>query len=457
MGLRVRGGNPLRPTETDERTDGILTNRGIFYCMDCFRIRAIFLVVTVGAVCLAGCSTVRLRAPLDLTATPLSPSALREFYQKEAGIRPAPVLKAAFHDGGPAIKAEMLRLVSQAKDYILVDSFLLTDGPESREVLDALAKKAGEGVGVYVIGDSSSRFIPEKQAFDYLKERGVPVAEFNPIRGWRLARGLLLLERDHRKFWIIDGRHVFLGGANVTDSSLMSPEVGGNRDLMLTLDSREAARDLTQSFVETWNESMPLATLNAADFGKGDPALTTSNGFWFFNQEKVLEKPSSTEIVMDGLFASACNSVWLVEPYAFTNPWILSKIRKMTMRGVEVNVVLSSQVRAPRFRYASFYGIKDLTEAGARVWIFDEATPLHYKCALVDDDLAYVGSANLNLRSYYFSRELNVVFTDPSSVDSMREVIDSVLRGCRRVTAEEAAKYRSLPFLTWWLVMQGAG
>lgn len=426
--------------------------------MECLRIRALFLGVALGAVCLAGCSTARPRVLSDLTAAPFSPAALREFYGKEAGVRPTPVSKSAFHDGGPAIKAEMLRLASQAKNHILVDSFLLTDGPEAREVLDALAGKAEEGVKVHVIGDSSSRFVPEKQAFDYLKERGVPVAEFNPVRGWRLALAPLLLERDHRKFWIVDGRQVFLGGANVNDPSLMSPETGGNRDLMVTLDSREAARDLTRSFVKTWNESKPFATIDEADFGTENPTSTAGGGFWFFNQDKVLEIPSPTEVMMEGLFASARDSVWLVEPYAFTNSGILSSIRRMTTRGVEVNIVLSSQVRAPRFRYASFYGIKDLNEAGARVWIFDsEASPLHYKCALVDDDLAYAGSANLNLRSYRFSRELNVVFAAPAAVGSVRAVIDSVRQDCRRATAEEAEQYRSLPFLTWWLIMQAAG
>ena len=161
---------------------------------------------------------------------------------------------------------------------------------------------------------------------------------------------------------------------------------------------------------------------------------------------------------MEGLFASARRSIWLVEPYAFVNSGILSHIRAMTDRGVEVNIILSTQVRSPRFRYAAFYGIKDLTEAGARVWIFDsKISPLHYKCALVDDEIAYVGSANLNFRSYFLSKELNVVFEDAASVKGVRDVIDSVRKDCREATPEDARKYRSIPFLTWWLIMQAAG
>jgi len=421
------------------------------------------MVACIQSVGLVG--TALLAALLCSCSIPLDepdPFAAREelsaYYGEAAAVSPVPVSNSRFSDNGPAIKDEMLRLIGLAEKHILVGSFLLTDGLESREILDALAAKAGEGVRVQVIGDASSRFVPEKQAFDYLVETGVPVAEFNPVRGWRLLALPILLERDHRKFWIIDGRWISLGGANINEPSLVSPEKGGNRDLMVTVESPVAAGELIRSFVETWNESDAPGKLNASDFATGDPLLNPSSEFWFFNQEKIYKKPSPTDVMMDGLFASAKESIWLVEPYTFVNESILSDIRRMAGRGVEVNVVLSSQARAPRFRYASFYGIKDLSEAGAKVWIFDsETSPLHYKCALVDDQLAYVGSSNLNLRSFHLSRELNTVFDDPQSVSAVRAVIKSVMEDCRPVPLEEARNYRSLPFFTWWAIMQIAG
>ncbi len=413
--------------------------------------------IALGAISLVGCA-----GPRPEVAVGLDRAGLAAYYQKEAQEELTPVTRHELFDGGPAIKAEMLRLVDLARDYILVDSFLVTDGPESREVLDALAKKAKEGVRVQVIGDSSSRFVPELQGFNYLNDRGVPAAEFHPIRGWRVFLLPNLFERDHRKFWVVDGRWVFLGGANVNDPSLMAPGQGGNRDLMMTLESRAAARRLTGSFVKTWNQSDGPGKLDEADFvtGEGRAESTAGEGtsFWFFDQDDIRIRPTKTEVMMEGLFASARRTVWLVEPYTFVNPRILSSIRSMTDRGVQVNVLLSSQARAPRFRYASFYGIKDLIESGAKVWIFDSAaSPLHYKCALIDDELAYAGSSNLNLRSYRLSRELNVVFDHPGSVAEIRAVIHSVLKDCRIPTREEAKHYRTLPFLTWWLIMQGAG
>lgn len=395
-------------------------------------------------------------APVFLGAC-VSPRALQEGEGAPGGAVCLPVSGAEFVDSGEAIRREMLQLVRGARSSILIDSFLLNDGPRSREILDALAAKAKAGVAVHIIGDGASRYVREPEAFELLDSRGVATAEFNPVKGWRLFIPSHILERDHRKFWIIDGRTVFLGGANLSDSSLVDAAQGGNRDLMVRVESPAAARYLTESFARTWEESVAELPFR---FTPSPPTDWEPGGveFCFYNQENVRGRASPTKAMFDGLFAAARESVWLIEPYTFTNAEILDQIRGMTQRGVEVNLVLSTQARAPRFRYASYYGIRDLIKAGARVWVYDsEVSPLHYKCALVDDRIAFVGSANLNHRSYHLSRELSVVFDDPASVGEVKKVVESVKEGCREVDLREARRYRSVPFATWWLIMQTAG
>lgn len=162
--------------------------------------------------------------------------------------------------------------------------------------------------------------------------------------------------------------------------------------------------------------------------------------------------------MVDGLCASARRSVWLVEPYTFTNEGILERIRTLSARGVDVHLILSARTRDPRFSHAALYGVRDLQKAGARVWMYEsETTPLHYKCALVDDRMAFIGSSNINYRSFHLSRELNVVFDDPASVGAVRKVIESLRPQCREISDQEAQTYRKLPFALWWLIMQAAG
>jgi cardiolipin synthase len=321
------------------------------------------IAAVILAVLPVGCAT-RPRFPEPRIAN----GDLGAFYKESAGVPRSEVAAPEFRDSGPEIRREMLELIRGARHSILVDSFLLNDGPASREVLDALVEKSRQGVVVRVLGDASSRFVREEEAFTYLSDQGVPTAEFNPVRGWRLFVPHAIFERDHRKFWIVDGRRIFLGGANLSDLSLIPPEEGGNRDLMVRFDSPGVGRELTRSFVSTWNESRAPRPLSIDELNLDRPTSRVGGtGCWIFNQDSVPMNPSLTEVMFDGLFASATRTVWLVEPYTFTNPEIIKSVREMTARGVEVNLVLSTQVRAPRFRYASFYGILDLIEAGARV------------------------------------------------------------------------------------------
>ena len=81
-------------------------------------------------------------------------------------------------DTGPAIKKEMLRLIASARDYILLNSFLLAVAPATSDVMNALGRKHRAGVKVYVLLGSSSRHMPGgKEAFRFFDEAGIPMVE----------------------------------------------------------------------------------------------------------------------------------------------------------------------------------------------------------------------------------------------------------------------------------------
>ena len=117
----------------------------------------------------AGCATHRQVDHRQVIETGLEP-----FYRAQAQVEPMVTDRLQFFDGGPAIKSAMLEMVRNARDYLLIDTFLLNDGPEAREVLEAIVEKHRQGVRVYLIGDSSSRFVSEGDAFGFLEAKGVP-------------------------------------------------------------------------------------------------------------------------------------------------------------------------------------------------------------------------------------------------------------------------------------------
>ncbi len=351
----------------------------------------------------------------------------------------------------------MLELVENATDYILVDSFLTVHDPETDPVIEALRRRHDEGVRVYLIADSCSRFIPaSKSPYKFLKRAGVPNAEFNPIRFHKLVVAPVMLPRDHRKFWVVDGRILFLGGANIYRTSLKHADNGGNIDFMVAVESRDAVARMIESFVATWNESSSRK-LHPEEFEVRARPLKKGS-LWLADQNKEVGREGEIGRMYAGLFAVARKEIWLIQPYTFMTSDMVDQFRELTERGVQVNLMLSEQVHAPQFHYASRYGLKKILATGAKVWTVKNGYgALHAKAVFVDDDIVSVGSANFNARSYHLSKEANLIFGDRWSVRELRKSLEELKKKCRPIGMDEARKYRTPDYFFFWVIMQVMG
>ena len=246
-----------------------------------------------------------------------SPTRIAKYYHETTDVREIKVKKPDLYHNGKEIREKMLDLINGAKDYILIDCFLVSSVEPAREVLDALKAKQREGVRVYILVDSVSRHTHEKDAFDYLKKNGIPYTEYNPLTVLKLFVAPVLFVRDHRKFWVVDGKMLFLGGANINSSSLSSSEDGGNRDYMIAIESPDAVSEMVNAFVKSWNKTSSLQ-LDRGDFLiRGKPSKEVS--MWLFNQQ--FDRDSASVIPMvDGLFSSAQEEIWILHTYTIATP-----------------------------------------------------------------------------------------------------------------------------------------
>ena len=378
-------------------------------------------------------------------------------FQKITGHQPLACSAPEFYDDGPKIRQKMLDLIESANDYILIDSFLATYDEDSKAVFAALKRKHDAGVRVYLLTDTCSRYIAKDiTVFDWLDKAGIPNAEYNPQRIHKWLVAPVLLKRDHRKFWIVDGKTLLLGGANLTSTSLRDPSNGGNLDYMLSIQSGGAAEKMVSSFITTWNKC-GAGKLKKKDFFIDHDHQTNTVTF-LTDQNRDKWGCDKVSRMFKGLYAQAEKEVWLVQPYTFTTPVMLSQFRELRDRGVSVNIMLPGDVHSNRFHYASYYGIKDLVEAGVSVWALKPGHGhLHAKMIVIDDHWVSIGSTNLNTRSHQFSSEANLTFADHTSLKKAKQSLDELKKRCRRISPEEAKKYRGSSYLTVWLWMQLMG
>ncbi len=351
-----------------------------------------------------------------------------------------------------------LELIENAEDYILIHSFLTTEHQHARDVFDALKRKQDEGVRVYLLFDSASYYraypntpVPIRAAIPYVEELELPYTEYNPIRGRRVPTLLKLFDRDHRKFWIVDGKVVVCGGQNIDYDNLRFPEEGGLIDAMIEVESPGFTNEMTDSFIQSWNR-YAIDKIHKEDFQNRSEA--DKYNILVFNQG-----PSGGEKVtkmFDGFFTFAEEELWMVQCYTYVTPSLLDKIEYAVDRGVKVNFIISDNHIGTRFDRASHYSVKSLLKAGATVYFHDSPTGslLHYKLMLADGKLASIGSANYNFRSQTTSRELSVVIDDPATLDKVQNDLEKLLESCREISYEEAETYQGFEYLMNYILMQ---
>ncbi len=371
-----------------------------------------------------------------------------------------------YYFSGETWNERAFELVSSAQNYILIDSFLVNAHPVNQKILDALREKAEAGVRVYIIFDSSSYFTYMPDFVSYLPTpvkffsgTKVNVAEYNPINGTKLFALPQLLNRDHRKFWIIDGHTVALGGMNLNYYSMKESSSLGNIDTFVEVQSPPAIQQLIRSFVETWNLCSPMP-LNVNSFTSNQPSIShyqPETRLWLFDQD--LHGRSEVNALFDSFFNSAQRELWMIQGYTFTTPELLKKIRKAASRGVAVNVLLSTNSFREVYELASNYCILDLIRAGANVFMFDDPGKafLHYKLFLADRAAAAFGSPNFNFRSQYLSREIAIVFNDERVGRAAYENLETLLAHSRPVTQDEAERYRGFKYFIAYMEMLFGG
>jgi cardiolipin synthase len=150
------------------------------------------------------------------------------------------------------------------------------------------------------------------------------------------------------------------------------------------------------------------------------------------------------EILTDALFAvigSAQQEVLAVTPYFVPPPEIVRAFRVAALRGVDVRLVLP---RRNNHLYAGLAGralYDDLLASGMR--LFECPAPfIHAKALIVDDALAVVGTANLDVRSLRLNYETNIVVFDEAFSRELKRIVLNDLEASRELQLD---RWRSRP------------
>ena len=352
-----------------------------------------------------------------------------------------------FPEGKDAFE-EMKRQLEKAEKFIFMEYFIVAEGSAFRELREILERKAKQGVDVRLlyddigsIGYASFRFAAE------LNKTGIQCRVFNPALP---VLNLFMNHRDHRKITVIDGKVGFTGGYNLADEYFDRAHPYGKwKDTGIFLEG-EAVRSLTAQFLEMWY----ITTRQGEDWGrflKISHSVPARGFVQPFGDDPMGEERIAENVYLN-LIARARERIYITTPYLIITDEMNSSLVLAAKRGVDVRIITPG-IPDKKTVYGltrSYYA--GLAGQGVRIYEYSPGF-LHAKQMLCDDDLASIGTSNLDYRSLYLHFENNVLLYNCDAVSEIAADFEALFPQCREVTAEYRNKRKKLPYL-WQCILR---
>lgn len=312
-----------------------------------------------------------------------------------------------FYPNGLSFYEALLEDLRQAKKFIFMEYFIIRPGKMWDSILEVLEQKVKEGVEVrFLYDDVGSCNYVRGWYYKKLKKLGINCAKFNTMIPMVSSYHN---NRDHRKITVIDGKIGYTGGINIGDEYLnITSPYGYWKDNAVRIKG-EATNNLTILFLQNFS----LATLNKkTDFAPylyKEKEVINNNQlvFAYGTGPKVLYHENMAIDVFLNLINQAQKYIDISTPYLIIDYSLRNALISAAARGVRVRILFPSKPdKKLIYAFGKQYAL-ELIEHGVEVYSYTPGFN-HAKSILIDDEVAYIGTTNLDFRSLLHHYECGV-------------------------------------------------
>ncbi|MFS0866182.1 cardiolipin synthase [Microbacterium sp. 179-B 1A2 NHS] len=331
---------------------------------------------------------------------------------------------------------EMIAAIDAAEERVHVEFYIAVLDSSTRPFFDALARAAARGVEVRVLSDHVSGFLYPFRAETQSFLRGAGIRWFamlplRPLRGQWQRPDL----RNHRKIVVVDGAVAFTGSQNLIDETYLKKKNIARglhwMELMVRVEG-PAARELDAVFLTDWaaesGDSLPFLDLPSA--GTGTIAVQTVPSGPSFDNDNNLK-------LFAALIHKADSRISITSPYFVPAESLELALLTAAARGVSIELFVSEIGDQKLVHHAQRSYYQALLAAGVRIYLYRAPAVLHSKHFTIDEDVAIIGSSNMDVRSFSLNAEVSLLLHSAEFVERMRRVEDRYRRESRELLLDE--------------------
>jgi cardiolipin synthase len=313
----------------------------------------------------------------------------------------------------------MIRDIDSAEHHVHVNFYIWLADNNGTKLAMALERAARRGVACRAMADGlGSRLMIGSPHWTSMRDAGVRTAVALPIGNAPWSPILTRVDlRNHRKIVVIDNRITYCGSQNCADPEFrIKPRFAPWVDLMVRFEG-PIARQKQLLFAADWmahvdEDLRAIVTEPMHEFPSGFTAIAMGTG--------PTVRYSAMPDMFESLMYAARKELLITTPYYVPDEAMQAALCASGRRGVETTLIVPAKNDSWIVKAASHSYYQDLLESGVRIFEF-EGGLLHSKSLTIDGELALIGSANLDRRSFELNYENNILFHDTKLTDSIRE------------------------------------
>jgi len=331
---------------------------------------------------------------------------------------------------GEEIFPAMIAAIAAARRSIVFETYIYWSGEVGQRFSDALSERARAGVQVHVTLDWVGSSKMDSRLIDGMKQAGVQVERYRPLRWYNLDR---INHRTHRKLLVIDGETAFTGGVGIADQwqgHAQDPKHWRDSHFLI---EGPAAAQMQAAFGDNWVK-MTGRVLHGPSYY---PDLSKRGDM---DAQVFLSSPSGGSESMHLMYlmsiAAASRSIDLAAAYFVPDELTQRALLEARKRGVRVRILVPGEhIDSDAVRLASKAQWGPLLQQGVELHEY-RPTMMHVKLLIVDRHLVSVGSTNFDSRSFQLNDEASLNVYESGFADEMTRVFEHDLSQAKAYTYE---------------------
>ena len=345
-----------------------------------------------------------------------------------------------FLDDYEGVFARMAADIDLATTRVHALFYIMSDDPDTDVFFTALENAVTRGVEVRVLFDqvATRRITGSKDLIRRLKASGVEFHPMLPLEPWRGVYQRPDL-RNHRKILVIDGEVAYTGSQNIIESGYRNKKHKKRglhwHDIMLRVRG-PLVHSLEAVFVTDWfHETDDLLPLTPPTADPEVSPLTGSIG-QVVPSGPAIDGETNLRLFLEMMYG-ATKRILIVSPYVVPDDSMRYAITSASLRGLRVDMVVSEIGDQPLVFHAQRSYYEEFLRAGVNLWWYPTPTILHPKFFVVDDQVAVIGSSNLDMRSFTLNLELTLLLIGDPAVPKLTVFGDDYIAKSHQLTLDQ--------------------